>query len=238
MRNRFLTRVCLRVLRSFFQLAALWVATGVAPRATAARVAVALAHSHACVAAHARTAAPPAGASDADDDSTDAARAAPPPPPARVLVGFARTVSVRLPARAQRATPLFPCISSLHANAKTANAAASRHFSHFADVASPQDGEFAALVTDVAVCSPWRRRGVGRELLRRLLRATAPALTASPFAPLRGGAAPLGGGGGEGPGSIAAFPPPTARAFFACVPPHVCPCVLRPFFLRCALRID
>jgi hypothetical protein len=89
------------------QLAALWVLTGVAPRADARRVATALAHSHACVAAHARTAAPPSGepSDDDDDDDADAARAAAPPPPPRVLVGFARTVSVRRGGTPRRAAP-------------------------------------------------------------------------------------------------------------------------------------
>ena len=53
----------------------------------------------------------------------------------------------------------------------------------------------------------WRRRGVGRELLRRLLRATsAPCLPAP--GPLARAARP---------DSVAAFPPPDVRPFFACV---------------------
>jgi GNAT superfamily N-acetyltransferase len=58
------------------------------------------------------------------------------------------------------------------------------------------------VVSEVAVVPAWRRRGVGRELLRRLLRATA----APRLAALRGG-----------PEFVAAFPPPATRPFFACV---------------------
>jgi hypothetical protein len=69
-------------------------------------------------------------------------------------------------------------------------------------------------VTDVAVALPWRRRGLGRELLRRLLRATR--------APAPRLASPAAADAAAGPDSVAAFPPPSARAFFACVVPIVC----------------
>jgi hypothetical protein len=91
-------RACLpdarRVACAVPQLAALWVATGVAPPGTTGtRVATALRHSYACVAAHAAWETPPG------DEAT--VPQAPPPadaasaPQRRVLVGFARTVSVR-----------------------------------------------------------------------------------------------------------------------------------------------
>ena len=63
------------------------------------------------------------------------------------------------------------------------------------------------MVTDVAVSPAWRRRGVGRELLRRLLRATSPPRLAAPGGPLSR----------DWPDSVAAFPPPAVRPFFACV---------------------
>ena len=63
------------------------------------------------------------------------------------------------------------------------------------------------MVTDVAVAPAWRRRGVGRELLRRLLRATSPPRLAAPGGPLSR----------DWPDSVAAFPPPAVRPFFACV---------------------
>ena len=70
------------------QVLALWEATGIAPRgATAERVATALLHSFSCAAAYAATEVPP--------PPPDANANALPPTPRRVLVGFARTVSVR-----------------------------------------------------------------------------------------------------------------------------------------------
>jgi hypothetical protein len=85
---------------------ALWEAAGVAPRgATAERVTTALRHSFTCVAAYAATDAPPPLPSDEATPDDNAARSA--APPRRVLVGFARTVSVRHHARCRH---LMLCI--------------------------------------------------------------------------------------------------------------------------------
>ena len=76
------------------QVLALWEAAGCAPRnATPERVATALRHTFSCVAAYAASGAPPPPPSDGQAATADDARLA--APPRRVLVGFARTVSVR-----------------------------------------------------------------------------------------------------------------------------------------------